>query len=71
VDSYGEDYYGLVEELVTAAQARYGRGVLIQWEDFGNSTAFHHLQRYQPRAVTFNDDIQVSGSAAVRPRRRG
>ena len=58
----GADYDALVDEFVSAVQARWP-GALIQWEDFGTANAFRLLRHYEDRCCSFNDDIQ--GTAAV------
>jgi len=58
----GEPFQELVGEFMTAA-AQLWPGVLVQFEDFASSTAFHLLEHWRDRACTFNDDIQ--GTAAV------
>jgi malate dehydrogenase (oxaloacetate-decarboxylating)(NADP+) len=58
----GSQYDDLVEEFVTAVEARYP-GAIIHFEDFASDHAFALLARYRNRVPAFNDDIQ--GTAAV------
>jgi len=58
----GKAYVELIDEFVTAVQARYP-DALIQFEDFLTPNAYALLEKYRDRVLCFNDDIQ--GTAAV------
>ncbi len=58
----GASYFAFVETFIAEVK-RWRPHVLLQFEDFGNHTAFALLETYRPKLCCFNDDIQ--GTAAI------
>jgi len=60
----GDEYYAFIEQFVRAVKQELP-GTLLQWEDFGVSHARPILQKYRDQLLTFNDDIQGTGSITL------
>merc|ERR1719377_40325 len=59
-------YYGpdnMINEYMEAATELFGKGCLLQFEDFNSNDAFPLLAEYRNKFLTYNDDIQ--GTAAI------
>jgi malate dehydrogenase (oxaloacetate-decarboxylating) len=57
-------YQNFVENVIDAINQKFPH-VFLQWEDFGKKNARYHLDKYQDRMCTFNDDIQGTGAVAM------
>ena len=60
----GKAYDDFVEKFVTAFKRIFPHA-LCQWEDFSKQTAFDVRDRYLDTVISFNDDIQGTGSIAL------
>ena len=60
---YGSDSF--VSEFMSAARDLFGKGCLLQFEDFNTNDAFPLLAEYRNKFLCYNDDIQGTASIAV------
>lgn len=60
----GSAYDALMDEFVAATQSVFP-GVIVQFEDFNNASAFALLRRHRDRLCCFNDDVQGTGAMGL------
>ncbi len=60
----GEGYVDFIDSFVNTIKEKYPN-ILIQWEDFSRQNAFSILDKYRFMVLSFNDDIQGTGSVAL------
>ena len=60
----GEEYETFIEQFIAGITTKFP-GILIQWEDFSRQNAFTILDKYRDKVLSFNDDIQGTGSMAL------
>ncbi len=59
-----EAYDAFIDRYVATAGRLFPRA-LLHWEDLGTSNARRILDRYRSRILTFNDDMQGTGSVSL------
>lgn len=60
----GEEYHEFINRFVKAFKKNFPKA-LLQWEDFSKQTAFSVRDKYLDKVISFNDDIQGTGSVAL------
>jgi malic enzyme len=60
----GSKYEEFIDKFIKAIKRRIP-DILIQWEDFSRQNAFTILDKYRYKVLSFNDDIQGTGSVAL------
>jgi len=60
----GSEYEKFIDNFYNGISSRFP-GILIQWEDFSRQNAFTILDKYRYKVLSFNDDIQGTGSVAL------
>ena len=60
----GDEYFEFIEKFVKAFKKIFPKA-LCQWEDFSKQLAFTIRDKYIDEVISFNDDIQGTGSVAL------
>jgi malate dehydrogenase (oxaloacetate-decarboxylating)/malate dehydrogenase (oxaloacetate-decarboxylating)(NADP+) len=60
----GDAYDRFIEKFINGIKEKFPN-ILIQWEDFSRQNAFSILDKYRYDVLSFNDDIQGTGSVAL------
>ena len=60
----GQEYEEFIDTFVNRIRDKFPN-ILIQWEDFSRQNAFTILDKYRYKILSFNDDIQGTGSVAL------
>jgi len=60
---FGTDSF--IDEFMSAAKELFGKGCLLQFEDFNSNDAFPLLAEYREKYLCYNDDIQGTAAVAV------
>ena len=59
-----QTYIEFIDRFVNTIKDKFPN-ILIQWEDFSRQNAFTILDKYRYKVLSFNDDIQGTGSVAL------
>ena len=60
----GKEYADFIDTFVQNIRKLYPKA-LVQWEDLSKQNAFYNLEHYRDQILSFNDDIQGTGSVAA------
>lgn len=61
---HGDKYEEFIDTFVEGVNKKFPN-ILIQWEDFSRQNAFDVLDKYRHKILSFNDDIQGTGSVTL------
>ncbi|MCH9644885.1 MAG: NAD-dependent malic enzyme [Gammaproteobacteria bacterium] len=60
----GKAYNDFVDTFVETVMKKFPN-IYLHWEDFGRSNARSNLERWRPKLLTFNDDMQGTGATSL------